>query len=240
MQGTDRQAYDRGSAIFSPDGRLYQVEYAREAVGRGSPTVGVRTADGVALAAVTRTRSSLQVADGVEKLHRVADGLAVGTAGHVADARRLVDFARRQAAGERLRYGEPTDPEVAAKAIADHVQEATQSGGTRPFGAALLVAGVGEDGPALFETDPSGTPTAWRAAAIGGDSDAIREALADAYPAESLAAGVDLALRALAAESDDGFAPEDVSVGTVDASGVESYDRDRRATALAEAGVAAS
>ncbi|NHN40593.1 proteasome subunit alpha [Halorubellus sp. JP-L1] len=140
--GSDRQAYDRGVSVFSPDGRLYQVEYAREAVRNGTAVVGVRGDDGVVLAADARTRSSLLVDGSVEKLHDLDGRLGAATAGHVADGRRIVDFARRRAQTERLRYDQPVDVEPLATAIADHVQEATQAGGTRPFGAGLLVAGV--------------------------------------------------------------------------------------------------
>src|SRR5699024_2248274 len=108
MQGQNQQqAYDRGTTIFSPDGRLYQVEYAREAVERGSTSLGVRTEEGVVLVAEQQVRSPLMEGSSIEKLHKVDDHIAVGSAGHVADARQLVDFAREQAQVERLRYGEP-------------------------------------------------------------------------------------------------------------------------------------
>ena len=90
----NQQAYDRGITIFSPDGRLYQVEYAREAIKRGTASVGVRTDDGVVLAADRQVRSPLLEADSIEKLHRVDEHVAVASAGHVADARHLVEFAR--------------------------------------------------------------------------------------------------------------------------------------------------
>jgi proteasome alpha subunit len=247
----DQQAYDRGTTIFSPDGRLYQVEYAREAVARGAPTVGVTTGEGVALAAETRRRSPLEVADGIEKLHRVDDGLVAGSAGHVADARHLVDLARRFVQAERLRYGEPPATGTTARAVADELQEATATGGRRPFGVALLLAGVrdGDDGPRLYETDPSGTTREWRAAAVGRDAADVRGLLADDYrEGLSLDAGIHLALRGLAAASDpdDGsdrdrtFTPADVSVTTVTADGVRSLGADDRAAALDAAGTLAS
>ena len=220
MQGnSQQQAYDRGITIFSPDGRLYQVEYAREAVKRGSPTVGVRTPEGVALAASGRTRSPLQVPESVEKIHEADAHVGIGTAGHAADGRRLVDVARREAQVERLRYDQPVGVETLTKAVTDHVQEYTQTGGARPYGAALLVGGVdgGPGGtPRLFETDPSGTPYEWQAVAIGGDSAEIRGYLEAEYePGLALDAGLDLALSALA-ESDGGtLDPEAASAATI-------------------------
>ena len=102
-----QQAYDRGITIFSPDGRLYQVEYAREAVKRGSPSIGIRTSDGIVLAADTSTRQLLQERSSVEKIHKADGHIGIASAGHVADARQLIDFARQMAQINQLRYQEP-------------------------------------------------------------------------------------------------------------------------------------
>jgi len=158
MGGNDQQAYDRGTSLFSPDGRIYQVEYAREAVSRGAPSVGVRTADGVVFVAMSRASSTLMEAESIEKLHKLDDHLGTASAGHVADARQLIDLARRQSQGNRLRYGEPVGVETLTKFITDHIQENTQRGGTRPYGAALLIGGIDNGEPRLFAADPSGTP----------------------------------------------------------------------------------
>ena len=217
MQGNQQQAYDRGITIFSPDGRLYQVEYAREAVRRGSASVGVRTADGVVLAANRQTRSPLIEQSSIEKIHAIDDHVGIASAGHVADARQLVDVARRRAQVEQLRYGEPMDVEALTKEITDHIQQYTQTGGARPFGVALLVGGVMDGEPRLFETDPSGTPYEWQAVAIGGGRDDIQAHFEDEYsPDADLAAGVELALSGLA-EAEDSIDPTDVEVATVDA-----------------------
>ena len=218
MQGTaNQQAYDRGITIFSPDGRLYQVEYAREAVERGTAAVGVRTQQGVVLAADKLLRSPLLEPDSVEKLHAVDRHVGVASAGHAADARQLVDLARRTAQGNRLRYDEPIGVEALTKDLSDHVQEFTQTGGARPFGVALLVAGIQDGQPRLFEMDPSGTPSEWQATAIGGHGDEIRAYLEDEYrPDLDLEGGIDLALRALAEPKTEGFTPDGVGVATVD------------------------
>ena len=237
MQGSRQQAYDRGITIFSPDGRLYQVEYAREAVKRGTATVGVRAADGVAFAAERPLRSALVEAESVEKLHAVDDHLGIGSAGHVADARRLVEFARRRAQTDRLRYGEPMGVEALTKAVTDQVQEHTQVGGSRPFGAALLVGGLDGERPRLYETDPSGTPTEWRAAAVGGDAEGVRAFLEAEYADEpSLDDAAALAVEALA-ESGNGLTAEGIGVATVDADGFRDWPTEEREAALDRLGI---
>ncbi|ERH11443.1 MAG: proteasome endopeptidase complex, archaeal, alpha subunit [halophilic archaeon J07HB67] len=217
MQGQQQQAYDRGTTIFSPDGRLYQVEYAREAVKRGTTSVGVRTADGVVLAAKKRSRSPMLEPSSVEKLHKVDDHIGIASAGHVADARRLIDYARQQTQTERLRYGEAIGVETLTKEITDYIQQFTQVGGARPFGVAMIVAGVEDGEPRLFETDPSGTPYEWKALSVGESRSEIREYLETEFDdGLTLEAGIDLAFGALAeADDDDGFEPADVALATI-------------------------
>ena len=217
MQGNQQQqAYDRGITIFSPDGRLYQVEYAREAVKRGTASIGVRTPEGVVLAVDKRIRSPLMERSSVEKIHKADDHIGIASAGHVADARQLIDFSRRQAQLNQLRYDEPIGVETLTKAVTDHIQQYTQVGGARPFGVALIIAGVANGEPRLYETDPSGTPYEWKALAVGADRNDIREYLEEHYDAEmSLDDGVGLALSALASVTDDGLSPEGIGVATI-------------------------
>jgi len=217
MQGNEQQAYDRGITIFSPDGRLYQVEYAREAVKRGTASVGVRTEDGVVIAADRHARSPLIERDSIEKIHEIDSHVGVASAGHVADARQLIDVARRQAQVNRLRYDEPASVESLTKEITDYIQQYTQTGGARPFGVALLVAGIEDGEPRLFETDPSGTPYEWQAVAIGGSREDIQSFLEDEYAEEmDLEGGIELALRALASVNEDGLDATGVDIATID------------------------
>jgi len=217
MQGqSQQQAYDRGITIFSPDGRLYQVEYAREAVKRGTASIGVRTSDGVVLAVDKRIRSPLMERSSVEKIHKADDHIGIASAGHVADARQLIDFARRQAQVNQLRYGEPIGVETLTKAVTDHIQQYTQVGGARPFGVALIIGGIANGEPRLYETDPSGTPYEWKALAVGADRGDIREYLEDNYDEEmDLDGGVGLALEALASVNDGELAPEGIGIATI-------------------------
>ena len=218
MQGQQRQqAYDRGITIFSPDGRLYQVEYAREAVKRGTPSVGVRTPEGVVLAADKRRRSKMIEPDSVEKLHKVDDHVGIASAGHVADARKLIDVARREAQTNRLRYGEPMAVETLSKTVTDYIQQYTQYGGARPFGVSLIVGGVTDGRPRLFECDPSGTPYEWQALSVGANRSDIRDHLEAEYEeGMSLEAGVGLALSALSVHDDEEMTPDGVDIATID------------------------
>ncbi len=219
MQGqSQQQAYDRGITIFSPDGRLYQVEYAREAVKRGTASVGVRTAGGVVLAVDKRIRSPLMERTSVEKIHKADDHIGIASAGHVADARQLIDFARRQAQINQLRYGEPIGVETLTKSVTDHIQQYTQVGGARPFGVALIIGGVEDGQPRLYETDPSGTPYEWKALAVGADRGEIEDYLEEHYDEEmDLDGGVGLALSALASANEGSLTPEGIGAATIDA-----------------------
>ncbi|MFC7134008.1 MULTISPECIES: archaeal proteasome endopeptidase complex subunit alpha [Salinibaculum] len=218
MQGQNQQqAYDRGITIFSPDGRLYQVEYAREAVKRGTASIGVRTNNGVVLAVDKRIRSPLMERDSVEKIHKADDHIGIASAGHVADARQLIDFARQRAQVNQLRYGEPIGVETLTKEVTDYIQQYTQVGGARPFGVALIIAGIANGEPKLYETDPSGTPYEWKALAVGADRNDIRQYLEDNYADDiDLDGGVRLALEALASVNDDELSPEGIGVATID------------------------
>ena len=236
MQSNQQQAYDRGITIFSPDGRLYQVEYAREAVKRGSASIGVRTDGGVALLADRRIRSSLMEPSSVEKLHKADDHIGIASAGHVADARQLIDFARRQAQVNRLRYEEPIGVETLTKEVTDNIQQYTQVGGARPFGVALIIGGVEDGEPRLYETDPSGVPTEWKSVAIGNDREAILDYLEENYRSDAdLDGAIDLALSALATAKDEALDAESVLLSTIDEErGYRRLSDDEIETALSD------
>lgn len=215
MDGNNQQAYDRGTSLFSPDGRIYQVEYAREAVSRGAPSVGIRADDGVIFAAMSRASSSLMEPESIEKLHKLDDHLGTASAGHVADARQLIDFAREQSQVSRLRYGEPVGVEDLTKSVTDKIQENTQLGGTRPFGAALLIGGIDEGQPRLFGADPSGTPNEWRATVIGGGREEIQSLLEDEWEEGlEISTALSLAVRALR-QHDEELSSKGLSISTV-------------------------
>ncbi|MEM3411856.1 MAG: archaeal proteasome endopeptidase complex subunit alpha [archaeon] len=174
-------AYDRAITVFSPDGRLFQVEYAREAVRRGATSIGLIYDAGVLLAAEKTLESPLIKLQSMQKIFKVDDHLGIATSGLVADARRLVDYGRYIAQREKMIYKRPIDTEYLTKSICDLVQEYTQFGGTRPFGAALLVAGVDGEGKHLFKTDPSGGFYETYACAIGSGESEVEAFLEKKY-----------------------------------------------------------
>ena len=175
--------YDRAITVFSPDGRLYQVEYAIETVRRGTLAIGVKSRDGVILAVEEKARK-LQISNVTQKIFQVDDHIGVAAAGYIPDARTQVDHARFFAQSNRLIYDEPVDVEGVAKNIADMAQQFTQYAGVRPFGVALILAGVDNTGASLYLTDPSGTYIGYDAVAIGAGSDQVTEFLEKQYQIE--------------------------------------------------------
>jgi proteasome alpha subunit len=166
-------AYDKVPTMFSPDGRLYQVEYASKIVEQGTTGVGVIFKDGVVLAADKIVPNKLVKPQSIEKIFKVDKHIGVVSAGLVGDARRLVGIARKQAQDNRMIYSEPIQIEVMAKEIAETKQAFTQYGGLRPFGVAFIVAGVDEKGPQLFQTEPSGALAEYKAVAVGRNREKV-------------------------------------------------------------------
>jgi len=158
--------YDRTIAVFSPDGRLFQVEYAKEAVKRGLTSLGVVFKDGVVLATI-KTASSLMVPASTEKIFQIDDHLGAVAAGLLADARVLVTQARVKAQVHKLTYEEPVDVWTLARVIGDRMQISTLYAGLRPFGVTFLLGGFDKTGIHLIESDPSGMLFEWQAYAIG-------------------------------------------------------------------------
>lgn len=158
--------YDRTIAVFSPDGRLFQVEYAKEAVKRGTTCLGIVFKDGVLLATV-KTKGKLIVEGSAEKIFQIDDHLGAVASGLLADARILTNQARVRAQVHRITYEEPIDVWGLARVIADRMQLSTLYAGLRPFGVSFLVAGTDGTGAHLIESDPSGMLYEWKAYAIG-------------------------------------------------------------------------
>jgi proteasome alpha subunit len=200
-----QMAYDRAITVFSPDGRLFQVEYARESVRRGTATAGVVYKDGVVLVADRRIANpKLAEPSSVEKIHQVDEHIGAATAGLVADARVLVDYARLTAQINRVTYNEPISLEVLVRRICDYKQQYTQFGGVRPFGTALLIGGYDDTGIHLFETDPSGSLTSFKASSIGGNRAPVMELFEQKYQSGmDLDAAVNLALEGLQQSMED-------------------------------------
>ena len=175
-----QQGYDRAITVFSPDGRLYQVEYAIETVKRGTIALGIKTKYGIIFAADERPRK-LQIVDEPQKLFKIDQHIGIAAAGYIPDARSQVDDARFFSQSSKIVYDESVSVETVTKHIADQCQQYTQYAGARPIGVALIIGGIDENGNSLFLTDPSGTYIPYNAVAIGADSDRVTEFLKKHY-----------------------------------------------------------
>jgi len=175
-----QQGYDRAITVFSPDGRLYQVEYAIETVRRGTIAVGVKCKDGIVIAVEEKPRK-LQISDTAQKIFQIDDHVGVAAAGYIPDARSQVDNARFFSQSNKMIYDEPVEVETIAKHLADQCQQFTQYAGVRPFGVALILGGVVNKTPQLYLTDPSGTYISYDAIAIGANSDQVTDFLEKTY-----------------------------------------------------------
>jgi len=175
-----QQGYDRAITVFSPDGRLYQVEYAIETVRRGTIAVGVKCKDGIIIAVEEKSKK-LQISEIAQKIFQIDDHIGVAAAGYIPDARSQVDNARFFSQSNKLVYDEPVDVETVAKHLADQCQQFTQYAGVRPFGVSLILGGVLNKTPQLYLTDPSGTYISYEAIAIGANSDQVTDFLEKTY-----------------------------------------------------------
>ena len=209
--------YDRAITVFSPDGRLYQVEYAIETVRRGTLAVGVRSNEGIVIAVEERTRK-LQTPSVVQKIFEVDTHLGIAAAGYIPDARVQVDQARNIAQSNKLIYDEKIDVESVAKKLADMSQQFTQYAGVRPFGVSLILGGVDQTGPSIFLTDPSGTYLGYDAVAIGAGSDQVNDFLDKKYASEiTLDQACVLAIESIYLVSEDKIATNHVKMAVIDA-----------------------
>ncbi|CEM02142.1 unnamed protein product [Vitrella brassicaformis CCMP3155] len=184
-----RSEYDRGVNTFSPEGRLFQVEYAIEAVKLGSTAVGIQTSEGVILAVERRLASPLVVPSSIEKIYELDYHIGCAMSGLIADARTLADHARTECANHFFTFNERMSTESCVHAISDLALDFSDVADrrdrkklmSRPFGVSLLVAGVDDDGPSLWKTDPTGTYSKCTAAAIGSASESAQGTLQEQY-----------------------------------------------------------
>jgi len=191
-------AYDRAITVFSPDGRLFQVEYALETVNRGATIIGIACSEGVVLGAEEKIETKLQDTEFTWKLYAVDDHLGAAVVGLGSDARILIDQARIYAQSNRLTYDEPIDVEMMTKRVGDIKQLYTQHAGVRPFGVSIIFAGIDKTGSRVFSTDPSGSYRGYKAVAVGIGRETVENILKEEYREDlSLDEAVKLAVKCL-------------------------------------------
>jgi proteasome alpha subunit len=173
-------AYDRAITVFSPDGRLFQVEYAMELVNRGATIMGIQCAEGVVLGSEENIEP-LEEAEYSWKIFKVDEHVGAAIVGLSSDARILIDQARIYAQSNKLTYDEPVDVEVVTKRICDIQQMYTQHAGVRPFGVSIIFGGVDKTGSHVFGTHPSGTYRGYKATALGAGRETVLAILKEEY-----------------------------------------------------------
>jgi len=197
------RAYDRAITIFSPEGRLYQVEYALELVKRGAPIVGISSKEGVVLAANVTPESRLEDTKYFHKIYQLDEHVGAAIAGLMSDARVLIGQSRVYCQSNRLLYDEPVDIEILTRRIGDQSQVYTQHAGVRPFGVSMIIAGVDKTGSRVFSADPSGSYRGYRATAVGRKSEEANKVLEEGYRQDlTLEEATKLAVEAVKTASD--------------------------------------
>lgn len=228
-------SYDRALTIFSPDGHLFQVEYAMEAVSKGNSVVGLRCGTVAILAVEKKSVPKLQDPRTVKKVCMLDSHLCLAFAGLSADARVLINKARVECQSHRLTMDEPPSVQYMARYIAGVQQKYTQKGGVRPFGVCTLLVGFdGDSKPRLYLTEPSGIHSEWRACAIGKNSKTIREFLEKNYEdGLDTAQGVKLAVKALLEVVQSGAASMEIAIMD-QSNAVRNLGHDEISTIIAE------
>ncbi len=216
MFGGGQVKYDRALTVFSPEGRLYQVEYALEAVRRGTLAVAVKSGKDVCLAAQIKIPSPLMEADSIDKIFQVDQHIGVAISGLHADSRILINYSRVQAQSFRLTYDEPVRLNMLVKTIADLYQMYTQYGGIRPWGCSLFFIGIDAMGSHIFTTSPSGIYRAFNAYALGSGEATAREYLSNNYKENmSFEEIINLALNALKESIDVDLSKENIRLAYI-------------------------
>jgi proteasome alpha subunit len=221
-QMVDKMGYDRSITMFSPDGRLLQVEYAKKTVKQGSTAIGIACKDGVVLVTDKRISSKLMVPDAIEKTFKIDDHIAATAAGIISDARVLVDRAQLRAQQHAVTYDSKIDVISVVKEMCDLKQVCTQSAGLRPFGVSMLVAGVEEDNDIkLYMTEPYGLYFQYKAIVIGEGDVEIEPLLLKRYkPNLSVDEGIKLGIELLK-----GFLKSEFNFERVDAVYIKSSNK---------------
>jgi len=229
--------YDSRTTIFSPEGRLYQVEYAMEAISHAGTSLGVLASDGVVLAAEKKIASKLlEPSRSSEKIFVLNENVAASVAGITADANILINYARLSAQRYSFAYQEPIPVEQLVQRLCDLKQGYTQYGGLRPFGVSFIYAGWDRTyGFQLYQSDPSGNYGSWKATCIGANNQAAQSILKQSLEKENEEIKLDKALRlavkVLAKTMDStSLTPEKLEIGVLQKVGDDLVFRQLEAT----------
>ena len=208
--------YDGAITIFSPEGRIYQVEYALELVKRGSPIVGIKSAEGVVLEVLEPQLSKLAAPTSSKKIFRIDDHVGVAIAGLSPDARVLIKQSRLFCQSNKMTYDEPADIEDLASAVGDLLQRYTQNAGVRPFGVSLLFGGVDDHRVSLIATDPSGSYRGYKATSVGRNSEKALTVLKEEYRDEiTIDEAIALSVQALKEASENDLSADGMNIAVV-------------------------
>lgn len=209
--------YDRSLTMFSPEGRLYQVEYALESVRKGTLAIGIKSKHGAVIIIQKKLSTPLMDGESIQKIFQVDKHIGCAISGLHADSRVLVNYARVQCQVNQLSYSEPVRLRTLVRKLADIKQQYTQHGGVRPFGSALLFIAVDSDGPQCMTTSPTGRYFNWEATAMGINSDQAKNELKEKYDSDaSLEQTKLLGLEVLKNCTEDELDPELLQIAYVD------------------------
>lgn len=199
--------YDRGINTFSPEGRLFQVEYATESIKLGTTAIGLWTKKGVVLAVEKRILSPLIVSNNINKIFEIDSHVGVAVSGLIADGQLIVDNSRKEAQRHMFKYNERIKPNFLTQKICDLALRFGESGSedsgdrkvmSRPFGVSMLVGGMDKEIPVLFYTDPTGTSLHHDYKAIGASSEVAEAILSRDYKKDmKLEEAIIIAMRVL-------------------------------------------
>ena len=187
--------YDRAATMFSPDGHLLQVEYAEKTVRLGSSSIGIACTDGVVIVSDRRVNDKLILPESANKIYEIDSHIIASAAGILSDARVLIERARIIAQQNRVTYDSPIEVEEIIREIANTKQQFTQYGGARPFGVAIIIAGVDQNKCQVFSSDITGNYFSYSSIAVGENDERIKEILRLKYNKNlNINGGIKLAL----------------------------------------------
>jgi len=209
------QAYDRG-VMFNPDGRLFQVEYAKEAVRKGATSIGLIAKDGVVFVAHKNITDPLAVPSTIQKVFMVDSHIGATYSGMVADGLHIIGIARDSAQQHRFIFNEVKSIESVAKDLAAYMMQATQYGGIRPYAVSILIGGI-DTQPRLFEIEPGASFLGYKADAIGSGKKAASDILVKEYKDNmSLDDAISLGVKIIKKVTETKVTPDNLDVGYIE------------------------